>query len=58
MKRQAVVRTYPYGYTTPTQSLTSYLDRGYIVVMCNTVACKNQHCLEYIIEREEDNSHD
>lgn len=55
MKKQVCVRTYPMGYTTTTEYLERYLEKGYIVVMANTFYAKNGFTgNEYILEKEVD----
>ncbi len=63
MKKQEVVRTYPYGkFNNPTVDLTKLLEGGYIVIMANEFdICDGYNAkpydpplrgIEYIVEKE------
>ena len=53
MEKQEVVRTYPRGYTNPTDKLKELLQNGYRVVMCNTISIDGKEIvLEYIVEKD------
>lgn len=56
MKKQVAIRTYPNNYLeTNLQELQRYLNKGYLVVMCNkfSVNDKGQEGNEYILEKVE-----
>ena len=59
MKKQVAIRTYPNNYlNTNLQELQQYLNKGYLVVMCNkfSVNNKGQEGNEYILEKVEDDT--
>lgn len=56
MKKQRVIRTLSNNYANPTKRLTEALEDGWTVVMCNTTCFDNNcTCLEYIVEKENEN---
>lgn len=54
MKEQVVARTYPNTYILPMKALRDYLEKGYVVVMCNKFCCEDGiYGNEYILEKQE-----
>ncbi len=49
--KQAVVRTYPSGWTMTTGDLRDYLNDGYTVVMVNEFSTGKDKGLEYIVQK-------
>lgn len=53
-KKQICIRTFPSSFINPTKTLNEYLQKGYIVVMCNPFSAEkpNAYGNEYILEKE------